>query len=32
MATDWLVAVLTANHMPGLKILVKNNAFDMETS
>ena len=32
MASDWLAAVLSANQMPGLKILTKltNMDFNME--
>ena len=32
MASDWLVAVLPANQMSGLKIFVKNMDFDIEIS
>ena len=33
MASDWLVAVLPANQMPGVKIsLLTNMDFDMEIS
>ena len=30
MASDWLPAVLPANQMPGLKILLTNMDFNME--
>ena len=29
MASDWLAAVLPANQMPGLKIFVNQNAFQL---
>ena len=32
MASDWLVAELPANQMPGWKIFVNNMDFNMEIS
>ena len=32
MASDWLVAVLPANYMRGLKSLLTNMDFNMEIS
>ena len=32
MAPDWLVAILPANQMPGLKILVNFMDYNMESN
>ena len=32
MASDWLVAVMPANQMPGLKTFLTNMGFNMEIS